>query len=191
MDDNKIRRINIMGGPCSGKSLLAANIRARLGLEGYNIELVEEVIKDWTYIPRPPKLTDSFYLQACQMQKEEIRLRAGVDLIVSDSPILLQFFYARYHKAPLQTTMLLASQCFDKMYPPLYVFLQREDDFYGELGRYEKLDEAREIDEKLKAVMTSMDIEFKEFSCLNQDDIINYVISRVELPDVENKDTKE
>lgn len=176
---NKIRRINLMSGPGSGKSLTATNVRAQLGFKGYDIELVEEVIKDWTYIPRIPAGVDSFWLQASQMQKEDIRLRAGVDLIISDSPALLQWFYARHHHAPLQSAMYAAVIEFEKLYPSIHIFIDRNDKFYDEVGRYENLQEAKEIDFKIKTLLRINDIKFESFSCLNQDGIINYIISKI------------
>ena len=142
---NKIRRICLCGGAGCGKSKTANNICAQLGFKGYDIELVDEVIKDWTYIPRIPKDCDSFYLQGCQIQKEDVRLRAGVDLIVSDSPLFLQYFYACHHKVPMQGPMLAASNEFDDMYKSLYIFINREDSFYDEKGRYETLAQAKVI----------------------------------------------
>jgi hypothetical protein len=175
----KIRRINLFGGAACGKSITATNVRAQLGFKGYDIELVEEVIKDWTYIPRPPKGGDSLWLQSSQIQKEDIRLRAGVDLIVTDSPVALQYFYAWYHKDPFRAGMYLNTMEWDKRYPSLNIFVNREDKFYNETGRYEKLDEAKKIDLLVKQVLGSCKIEFTQFSCLDQDGIINYIIEEV------------
>ena len=176
---NKIRRINIMGGPCSGKSITATNVRSQLGFKSYDIELVDEEIKDWTYIPRIPTSCDGFYLQACQIQKEDVRLRAGVDLIVSDSPLMLQYFYAFYHKTPLQEPMRLAALEFEKLYPSLNIFIDREDKFYDETGRYEKLKEAKHMDILLKGVMVQNKVSFRSFSCLDQNGLIDYIISEI------------
>lgn len=183
----KIRRINLYGGAACGKSITATNIRAQLGFKGYNIELVDEVIKDWTYIPRIPTSSDSLWLQASQIQKEDIRLRAGVDLIVSDSPAYLQYFYARYHKAPFQAAMYLVAVEADKLYPAIHIFLSREDKFYDEQGRYEKLEEAKIIDMKIRQTLRTAKVEYVEFSCLDQEDIINYIIEEVG----KNAETKE
>jgi len=180
---SKIRRINLFSGAGGGKSITATNIRAQLGFKGYDIELVDEVIKDWTYIPRIPKDCDSFYLQASQIQKEDIRLRAGVDLIVSDSPLFLQYFYAWHYKTPLQMAMLSASIEFDVRYTPLNIFINREDEFYNETGRYETLEEAKHIDIEIKRLMSRNAVEYKEFSCLNQDGIIYYIISKIKEAD--------
>ncbi len=177
---DKIRRINLFGGAGCGKSITATNIRAQLGFKGYDIELVDEVIKDWTYIPRIPTSSDSLFLQASQMQKEDIRLRAGVDLIVSDSPVMLQYFYAYYHRAPFAAAMYLAGIEMDKHYPALNIFIEREESFYDETGRYEKLEEAKAIDIRIRQVLRTAKISFTSFSCLDQDEIIEYIITEVE-----------
>ena len=177
---SEIRRVNIFGGPGSGKSITAINIRVELGFKDYNIELVEEVVKDWTYISRIPEGCDDFYLTASQIQKEDIRLRAGVGVIVSDSPIFIQYFFSRYHNVSLQEPIRLASLEFEKLYPSLNIFLDRENKFYDEVGRYEKLKEAKRIDILLKATLVENKISFRSFSCLAQKDIIDYVESRLE-----------
>jgi len=180
MKNKKIRRICLYGGASSGKSITATNVRAQLGFRSYDIELVDEVIKDWTYIPRIPKDCDSFFLQAGQIQKEDIRLRTGVDLIVSDSPLLLQYFYALYHKVPLQDAMLSAALEFEQLYPSLNIFINREDKFYNEVGRYEKLWEAKHIDNLIKGVLVQNKTSFTSFSCLDQSGIVEYIISKVD-----------
>lgn len=179
---SKIRRINLMGGAGCGKSITATNIRAKMGFAGYDIELVDEVIKDWTYIPRIPASCDSFFLEASQIEKEDIRLRAGVDLIVSDSPLMLQYFYAKWHKVPLQKPMLQASLEFEELYPSLHIFIERDDKFYSEVGRYETLEQAKEIDIAIKNVMRENHISYSVFSCIDQEAIINYIITMVGSP---------
>ena len=157
---SKIRRINFIASAGAGKSLTALNICAQLKFKGYDAELIEEPIKEWTYIPRIPKDCDSYFLQASQIQKEDIRLRAGVDLIVSDSPLMLQYFYAMYHKVPLQESMRLAALEYEKIYPSLNIFIDREDKFYNEVGRYEKLAEAKRIDILIKGTLSQCCSEF-------------------------------
>jgi hypothetical protein len=176
-----IRRINLMGGAGCGKSTTANYIRAKLSFKGLDVELVDEQIKDWTYYGRSPKSCDSFVLQGRQMEKEDIRLRAGVDFIISDSPLFLQYFYACYHKAPMTSPMLMASQEFDKMYEPLHIFVDREDKFYNEVGRYEKLAEAKEIDTLIQAMMVGNGIPFVNFSCLEQDNMVDYIMEMIKI----------
>ena len=179
---SKIRRINLYGGAGSGKSLTACNIKSQLGFKGYDIELVEEVIKDWTYIPRIPKSTDSFYLHACQVQKEDIRLRAGVKLIVTDSPLLLQYFYSYWHDEPLQSATLSSAMEFEKLYPSLNLIIEREDSFYNEVGRYETLKEAKKIDDAMEKMLKHYKIKYRAISCLDQRTIINHIVNEIGKP---------
>ena len=167
------------GGAGCGKSVLANYIRAELAFRGYNIELVSEAIKDWTFIPRIPTDCDSFYLQATQIQWEDIRLRGGVDLIVSDSPLILQYFYAYYHKVPLQDPMLQAALEYEEIYPSIHIMLQREDKFYDELGRYETLEQAKNIDKMMLNTLKHYRLNYVEFSCLDKNSIINYLVDEL------------
>lgn len=177
--NKRIRRINFISGPGAGKSLTSKNICVRLNLGGYQAELVEESIKEWTYVDRVPKGCDGYFVQAMQIQKEDIRLRSGVDLVVSDSPLILQYFYAMWHKDPLQLSMLKSALEFEKMYPSIHISIQREDKFYSELGRYEKLEEAKKIDAAIEGVMFNNGIDYVPFSCLDQDKIFNFIVSEI------------
>ena len=176
----KIRRINCIAGPCSGKSTTASHIFSEFKKRNFNIELVSEEVKEWTYIPRNPQHCDTHYIQSCQIQKEDIRLRAGVGLIVSDSPLILQYFYSYHHDVPLQSAILSAALEFESLYPSIHIFLNRKDKFYNKLGRYEDINEAKEIDKKIKQVMQWSNIKFVEFSCEEQDKIIEYLLEKIE-----------
>jgi hypothetical protein len=176
---SKIRRINFIASAGAGKSLTALNICAQLKFKGYDAELIEEPIKEWTYIPRIPKDCDSYFLQASQIQKEDIRLRAGVNIVVNDSPVFLQYFYSWYHDNPLQESIRLAALEFDTLYSSLNIFINREDKFYSEIGRYEKLEEAKKIDKLIKQKMLDNNIRFQCFSTLNQKDIVDYIIRKI------------
>jgi hypothetical protein len=176
---NDIRRINLFGGPGCGKSITATNIRAQLGFMGYNIELVEEFIKDWTYIHRAPTGSDNFFIQASQIQKEDIRLRDGVNLIVSDAPIFLHYFYASYHKDPFALAMCSAAMEIETLYPSLNIFLIRDEQFYSQQGRYENLSQAKEIDSIVELMLQAAEIEYVQFSCLDQDAILEHIITRI------------
>lgn len=174
-----IRRILFYGGPGCGKSTTAAFIFAELKKQGYSIELVDEYIKFWTFIPRVPKGFDSLYVQAKQVHKEDTILRAGTDLIVSDSPVLLQYFYAKHHNTPCQTQMLEIALEVEQHYPSLHIILQREDSDYNELGRYETLQQAKDIDSEFKEYLQNLDVPYACFKCHDSQAILDYVLGYV------------
>ena len=176
---NKIRRINFFGGACSGKSTLSKFVSSNLSMRGINNEYISEFIKPWTYIPRYPKGYNSHYLQALQLDSEFVYLDGGVDCIVSDSPLILQYFYAYYYKCPGQEAMLSIANEFEKEYRSLNIFLERDDSLYDEKGRYENLSKAKNIDIEIKKVLNKNGVKFLSFSCKGIEDILTYIINKV------------
>ncbi len=175
-----IRRINFYGGPCTAKSTTAAFIFAELKRLGHSIELVDEYIKFWTFIPRVPKGFDSLYVQAKQIHKEDTILRAGTDLIVSDSPVLLQYYYAKHHNTPAQYQMLELAKEFEDTYHSIDILLKRNDADYNELGRYETLEQAKEIDEELEAVLDEELDNYEIFDCHDREGVLALVLKAIE-----------
>jgi len=57
-----VRRINLFGGPCSGKSTIASWLFSRLKEEDIDVEFVSEYIKGWTFIPRNCDSFDQLYV---------------------------------------------------------------------------------------------------------------------------------
>jgi len=179
----RIRRVNFFGGPGVGKSSIACHTFAELKALGCSVEYVYEQIKLWTYVPRPPKSWDSFYMQARQIYFEDTILRSGTDLIVSDSPVFLQWFYARHHVAPGQDAMFMSGREFETIYPSLNILLTRPEDVdYQAEGRYEDHEQAKTVDAALKELLSDIAyITFKEFSYRNREEIVAYVKKKLEL----------
>ena len=174
-----IRRINLYGGPGSSKSTTAAFIFAEMKKLGMSVEYVDEYIKFWTFIPRSPKGFDSLYVQAKQIHKEDTILRAGTDFIVSDSPIMLQYYYAKHHNTPVQKAMLDIACEFEQTYPSINILLQRKDSDYKELGRYETLEQAKEIDLELKEVLDNTATAYETFYCRDRGLMLDYVLEMI------------
>lgn len=178
---NIIRRINLLGGPGLGKSTLAAFIFQQMKKEGYKIELVTEYIKTWTYIPRSPRSWDSFYCQMKQVHQEDVILRSGMPLIITDSPIFLGCFYAWHHGDPGVPMMLDVVKRFDQMYPSLTILLDRGTIFYDPAGRYETQKQALEADQQL-AIFAECHIKFETFSAIEHQAILDYVKQKIKEP---------
>lgn len=147
----KIRRINILGGPGRGKSTLAAalfaefkNAQHQLGLQ---VELVQEFVKTWAYTGRRPEGFDQFFVTASQMQAEEILLRSGVDVVITDSPVVLGTTYApAFLKNSLQS--IVAS--YEAAYPSLNVILDCKKPFFQK-GRFQTETEAEVLHQQIVA----------------------------------------
>jgi len=175
VDDNLLELINDM-------------LPTRLKVTALSPQLKKEVlsvIKSYEMYKNQgdQKSWDSFYMQARQIYFEDTILRSGTDLIVSDSPVFLQWFYARHHVAPGQDAMFMSGREFETMYPSLNILLTRPEDVdYQAEGRYEDHEQAKAVDDALKELLSDIAyITFKEFSYRNREEIVIYVKEKLEL----------
>ena len=84
--------VNLFGAPGAGKSTLAAYIFARLKMEGVNAELVTEFAKDKTWENNQKALANQVYVFGKQLYRIT-RCQDDLDVIVTDSPLLLSVIY--------------------------------------------------------------------------------------------------
>ena len=153
-----IRRINLIGGPCCGKSTLAAHIYSYFKTRGHNIELAREFVKSWAYQKIRPASFDQLYITASQLREEDLLLRSGVDLVISDSPLVMQLVYA--HGESLFEELLSIVKKFDNKHPALNIWLERGSIPYKEEGRYQTIEEAKLVDAALKALLDETGFEY-------------------------------
>jgi len=157
MDTKPTTIINLYGGPGTGKSTSAAYIYFLLKHASSNAELVREYVKDWVWEGRAIKEYDQIYFLGKQIRREVI-LTNKVSHIVTDSPVLLSLYYARLHSKPefakgIET--LVRSYYADaesRGVKHFHVFLKRSKP-YETAGRYQTLEQAKEIDVGLKALL--------------------------------------
>ena len=84
--------VNLFGGPGCGKSTGAAYVFSRLKEARVNVELVTEFAKDLTW-DKSDALNDQLYVFASQFHRLFRCQKAGVDVVVTDSPLLLSNLY--------------------------------------------------------------------------------------------------
>jgi hypothetical protein len=153
----KIRRINLFGPPCSGKSRNAAWLFSQIKTftdPVIEVDWVQEACKYWTYIDRPPAgYSDQLRLFAKNLELEEVALRK-VDVVVCDAPLLMNCFYGWKFNRPFWLDCVAMSQYFEQDYPSLNIFLNRGNLKYSEVGRFQNESQANEMHGEVKKFVT-------------------------------------
>jgi nicotinamide riboside kinase len=155
----KVRRVNLVGGPGAGKSTSAAGIFYHLKTLHRDVELVQEYVKSWAYEQRAVNIGDQNHIFNKQQRREIIPLRAGVELVITDSPLTLSGCYAKKSMPKDWELLMLLAKAHERDYPSINIFLTRDDKIpYQKLGRYQTKEQALEMDDVIWSTLTAFDI---------------------------------
>jgi len=146
----KPKTIGLYAGPGTGKSTTATAVFSELKQLGINCEYVSEYAKDATWERRGAKV---FAAQEYLFAKQHFRMSRvaeEVDIIITDSPILLSLVYMPdgFGMPSLTPTIKEAY----KLYDNLDIFLERNKP-YNSKGRNQSFEQAVELDSDIKGVL--------------------------------------
>jgi adenylate kinase family enzyme len=175
--------INFFGGPGIGKSTQASGLFTEMKKQHMDVELTYEFPKVVAWEENFSAVKDQFYITANQ-HRNISRLYGKVKYIIVDSPIILGLIYKdRYNDKP-EYPATFYGDTYDtfildlfKKYDSLNIFLNRNDETYDQNGRFQNLDESKEIDTEIKQKLIDNDIPFIEFNVHTNTamDIFNYI----------------
>ena len=99
--------VNLFAPPGSGKSTTASGLFYNLKTQGVNAELAGEYAKDLTWSKRFSTLQDQIYVFGKQHHRVH-RLKDDVDVVIMDSPILMNLAYAQNYPECFKETVYWA-----------------------------------------------------------------------------------
>lgn len=142
--------VNLFAGPGAGKSTGAAYIFAMLKMCGVDAELVTEFAKDKVWEENSEVFKNQMYVTAKQSFKIS-RVAGKVDVIVTDSPLLMGIAYA--------DTDGLKHAIIDEYnkYDNQNWFIKRAKP-YNPNGRFQTEEQAKEIDTKIHDLLAGYGI---------------------------------
>jgi cell fate (sporulation/competence/biofilm development) regulator YlbF (YheA/YmcA/DUF963 family) len=155
--------INLFAGPGSGKSTTCAGIFYKLKMWGVNCEMVLEYAKDKVWENSLDVLNDQIYVFGKQQHRLK-RLIDKVDVVITDSPLLLSIVY---NKEKNEVFNNLVIQEFNK-FDTLNFYIVRPDTYQTQ-GRLQTLEEAIEKDDEVKQLLDKYNIDYK---IVNVDDSV-------------------
>jgi nicotinamide riboside kinase len=153
-------RICFYGGPGVGKSTLAARVYAELSRAGVvTTELVREFCKPWAYEGQKMDHFDQVYTFANQLWAEHRLFKAGVEVIVTDSPVLLQCVYTHKLHSEIGHALQAVAFHYEQAYPSLNFLVQRKTP-YRRAGCFQDEPELQELDDRIKAWVDNWNLNY-------------------------------
>ena len=159
--------INLAGGPGCGKSILASDVFSALKKKYVECELSSEYIKRKIREDARKVVQNQIYIFAKQ-QFQLFGMKDNVQVIITDSPIFLS---AVYDDTQCKNLRQLIMKEFNR-YKNLTYLLERNDKIkYEQEGRYQDLEGAKQVDEKVKKFMKKNDIKYKTLKGIDSDSL--------------------
>lgn len=156
MNSKKPIVINFFGEPSSGKSCAASYVFYQLKKQGYNIEYLQEFAKKKLYENNTMAFACEPYIFAKQLYDLET-LTNSVDVVVTDSPILLPCVYENDLRAKV-ILMQMEMFYFDK-FNNINFFLIR-DHSYQTQGRFQTESEANQKNNEIINMLRDNNVFF-------------------------------
>lgn len=151
--------VNLFASPGSGKSTTAAGVFSKLKLKGVDCELVTEFAKDVVWEKRQHILKNQLYISGKQSQRI-FRLDGQVDVVITDSPLLLSSMYNRLNgrfTPDLYESLMLEEH---NRYTNINYFIELPDGSFNENGREQKYEESIEISKNIKIMLDRLGMEY-------------------------------
>ena len=168
--------INLFAGPGSGKSTTCAGVFSKLKLAGVNCEMSLEYVKDKIWENSLNVLDDQIYVFGKQFHRLNC-LKDKVDVVITDSPILLSIIYNNEMSKYLDDLIVEQFRRFNN----LNYYLVRDESF-NQTGRVHNLEESIEKDNKIKIMLNKYGISYTTVYKNNSvDTIIDDVMKAIHL----------
>jgi hypothetical protein len=153
---SKLLLVNLYGGPGCGKSTGMAYLFSHLKMAGVNCEMVPEFAKELVWEERFKTLSDQIYVFGKQ-QKRIKMLEGKVDVVITDSPLLLSLHYGKDLSSSFNQLVFETYSQYDCM-----SFLLKRVKEYNPNGRMQTEDQAKDIDVALIDLLINADANFHQ-----------------------------
>lgn len=165
--------VNAFGGPGAGKTTAAWNIAAELKKKGYVVEYVPEYAKELVWEGNIDLLNGSIINQAHLLREQNHRIERLIgkaEIIITDSPILLNIIYLREkHFAYIDKVLELHNK-----YSNFNFVVERGDRFEKE-GRIHSLESSIEKDKEILSFLDDKKIYYGIYTHDNIDVLVNNI----------------
>ena len=149
--------VNLIGGPCCGKSTISAELFARLKKMGIHCELVPEYIKERIYEENQtmPKHQISIF----GMDHYSVSNKIGkVDIIIHDGSFINNIIYNKEYNPEFDEFIISEYKKFNN----LDFFIKRGNIEFEDYGRIHNLQQSLDLDRIIKETYNNYNLEYIE-----------------------------
>lgn len=163
--------VNLFAGPGTGKSTSMAGIFCALKFRGVNCEMAPEYAKEKVWEGSQEVLQDQIYVFGKQLHNIQ-RLIGKVDVIITDSPVLLSLIYAKNESKEFEDLVIEVFHRYNNM----NYYLQRIKE-YNPSGRNQTEEQAKEKDKEILHLINECGVDYK--TKLSSKDTINDIVQDI------------
>lgn len=169
--------VNLFGAPGAGKSTGAAYIFSKLKMAGVNAELVTEFAKDKVWEESKAAFQNQAYIFGQQYFRIS-RVQNKVDVVITDSPILLSSFYADDEVLGKEFDTLVTNV--SNSYDSMNVFINRVSP-YNPSGRFQTEAESDMLSAIMRIFLDNHVVIYEQYDgCIaGYDAIASNIMTRV------------
>jgi len=156
MNKNETLIVNLVGGPCSGKSTVAAELFARLKKMGIKCELVPEYIKEEIYKENNTIISNQIALFGMEVYGLDNKI-GKVNVVIHDGSLLNNIVYDS-DKSNIEFHNFVIYQY--HTYNNLDFFINRGTIEFENYGRIHNLDQSLALDKLIEETYNNANAKF-------------------------------
>ena len=158
--------VNLIAGPCAGKSTVTSGVFYKLKMAGVDCEMALEYAKDRVWEEAFATMDDQIYVFGKQYHGIW-RLNGKVQVIITDSPILLSIYYSKMDSEYFNNFVVEQFNKFNNM-----TYVIERNTVYNQNGRVHTEEQSKEIDKILVNILEYNNIKYKTVKNTDAVDII-------------------
>ncbi len=154
--------VNLVAGPGAGKTTCAWEIAAELKKAGLVVEYVSEVAKEYVWDGRTDLLDGTLEHQRALYEQQNHRVQCligKVDVVVTDSPIILNLLYLKERNPVYENEVITQF----KSRRNFTLFVQRGEKFEKE-GRIHNREQSAQLDKEVLDLLDNNDIYYGKYT---------------------------
>lgn len=168
--------VNLIAGPCAGKSTVTSGIFYKLKMAGIDCEMALEYAKDRVWEEAYSTLKDQIFMFGYQYHRIW-RLNGKVQVIITDSPLPLSIYYAKMDSKFFNDFVM---EQFDKFNNMTYVI--KRNTVYNENGRVHTEEQAKQIDNELCNILNNYNEKYETVLNTEAVDVItNEILKKLNI----------